>query len=89
MGMYSKLTPEAMEAYRATVRQRGENAQRERAKRRERAWNTAERAAVLLKEKFGAVQVAVFGSLVHGSPRSFTVSSNSKMSGRIFSSNSN
>ena len=66
MGMYSKLTPEAMEAYRATVRQRGENAQRERAKRRERAWNTAERAAVLLKEKFGAVQVAVFGSLVHG-----------------------
>ena len=55
-----------MEAYRATVRQRGEKAKREWAKRRERAWNIAEQATMLLKEKFGAVQVAVFGSLVHG-----------------------
>ena len=31
-----------------------------------RAWEVAEQAAALLKEQFGATQVALFGSTVHG-----------------------
>lgn len=61
-----ELTPEAMAVYRATAHQRWEEEQRERARRRERAWEVAQRAAALLREEFGATQVAVFGSLVHG-----------------------
>ena len=61
-----ELTPEAMAVYQATAHQRWEEEQRERARRRERAWEVAQRAATLLKEEFGATQVAAFGSLVHG-----------------------
>ncbi len=61
-----EVTPEAMAAYRATLRQREEQAQQEQAQRRERAWEVARRAAMLLREQFGATQVIVFGSLVHG-----------------------
>jgi predicted nucleotidyltransferase len=60
------ITPEAMAVYRATLRQREEQAKREQAERRERAWEVAQRAAALLKEQFGATQVMIFGSLVHG-----------------------
>jgi len=60
-----KLTPEAMAVYRATARRRWERERRERARRRERAWEVARRASALLKEQFGATRVVVFGSLAH------------------------
>lgn len=41
--------------------------------RRDRAWDVARRIATILKERFGATRVLVFGSLAHGAwftPRS-------------------
>lgn len=61
-----EITPEALAVYRATAQRRWNEEQRERTKRRERAWDVAQCAAVVLKEKYGATQVAVFGSLAHG-----------------------
>lgn len=61
-----QVSPEAMAVYRATARRRREKEQRALARRRERAWQVARRAVALLKEQFGATQVAAFGSLVHG-----------------------
>jgi len=55
-----------MAVYRVTARQRWERKQRELAHRKERAWQVMHRAATLLREQFGATQVAAFGSLVHG-----------------------
>lgn len=60
------LTREQMAVYRATARQRRERKQRELAHRKERAWQVVHQAATLLREQFGATQVAAFGSLVHG-----------------------
>lgn len=65
MSVTSESTPEAMAVYRATARRRWEADQRERARRHERAWETAHQAAALLKEQFGATQVMAFGSLLH------------------------
>ncbi len=59
------LTPEEMTEYRRAARLRREQEQRELARRRERAWEVARVAARLLKGRFGATRVAVFGSLVH------------------------
>jgi predicted nucleotidyltransferase len=61
-----QVSPEAMAVYRATAQRRWEEAQRELARRQERAWQVARRAVALLKEQFGATQVIAFGSLVHG-----------------------
>lgn len=61
-----ELTPEEMAVYRATARRRWERERQERARRRERAWEVARRASTLLKERFGATRVVVFGSLAHG-----------------------
>ncbi len=55
-----------MTVYRQTARQRGEEEDRARVQRLQRAWVVARQAAALLKEKFNAVDVMVFGSLVHG-----------------------
>ena len=63
--MSLELTPELFDVYRTTARQRHEKEQRERARREARAWVLARRAAGLLKERFGAARVVVFGSLVH------------------------
>ncbi|RME46580.1 MAG: nucleotidyltransferase domain-containing protein [Chloroflexi bacterium] len=60
------VTPEEMAAYRATARRRWERQQQERARRRERAWKVARRAAALLKEQYDAKRVMLFGSLVRG-----------------------
>ena len=60
------LAHERMAAYRATVCQRWEQEQRELERRKGRAWEVARHAAKLLKERFGAAQVVIFGSLVHG-----------------------
>lgn len=61
-----KLTPEKITRYRAVAKRRREQEQSEIARRRERAWRVAHRAAKLLKEEFNAARVVVFGSLIHG-----------------------
>jgi len=61
-----QVSPKAMAVYRATARRRWEEEQQALARRQERAWQVAHRAVALLKEQFGATQVAAFGSLVHG-----------------------
>lgn len=58
------VTPEEMAMYRATARRRWEREQQELARRQERAWELARRAARLLKEEFGVSRVVAFGSLV-------------------------
>ena len=58
------LTPEEMDTYRAAARRRQEQERRELARREQRAWELARRAAALLREQFGATRVRVFGSLV-------------------------
>lgn len=60
------LTPEEVATYRRAARRRHEQELRELALREKRAWALARRAANLLREQFGADQVVVFGSLVHG-----------------------
>ena len=60
------LTQEQMAAYQATAQRRRERERQELALRKELAWQVVHRAAALLREQFGATQVMVFGSLVHG-----------------------
>ena len=57
------LTPEEIEAYRAAWRRRWAEVEARRAQRQERAWGIARAAARLLRERFGARRVRVFGSL--------------------------
>lgn len=59
-------SPAAMAVYRATAQRRAAEASRTLALRRGRAREVAQQAAALLKEQFGATQVALFGSTVHG-----------------------
>jgi predicted nucleotidyltransferase len=59
-------SPAAMAAYRATAQRRAAEASRTLALRRVRAREVARQAAALLKEQFGATQVTLFGSTVHG-----------------------
>jgi len=59
----AEITAEEMAIYRATARRRWERKKREADQRRERAWRVARWAARLLKERFGATKVVVFGSL--------------------------
>ena len=61
-----KIPPEKMKRYRATMQRRQQQAQQELAQRRERAWKVAQLAGELLKTRFGATRVVVFGSLAHG-----------------------
>ena len=58
-------SPAAMAVYRATAQRRAAEASRTLALRHPRR-EVAQQAAALLKEQFGATQVAVFGSTVHG-----------------------
>ena len=60
------LNPAAMAVYRATARRRAEEEACALAIRRVRAQEVARQAASLLKKQFGATQVSVFGSTVHG-----------------------
>jgi len=59
------LTPEEIAEYRRAARARWEREREELARRLERAWEVARAAARLLRERFGATRVVVFGSLVH------------------------
>lgn len=53
-----------MAVYKAAAWQRMAQDEKELLVRRKRAWQTARRAAKLLKEDFGAHRVVVFGSLL-------------------------
>lgn len=59
----AQVTDEEMAVYRAGARRREEQERRQQAQRAQRAWMLAQRAAVLLKERFGARRVVLFGSL--------------------------
>lgn len=58
------LTPEELERYRQAARHRAHRALKDVALRRDRAMELARRAAQLLRERFGATRVVVFGSVV-------------------------
>lgn len=58
-----QVTDEEMVAYRATARQREAQARQEQERRAQRAWIVAREAAALLKERFGAQRVVLYGSL--------------------------
>ena len=65
-----KLTQKEIAAYRAGAHSRYEQARQELALREKRAWESARRAAMLLREQYDVARVVVFGSLVH--PGCFT-----------------
>lgn len=58
------LTPEQVAAYRAGARRREQQRTQALADRHTHAWDVARRGAQMLKEQFGAAQVAVFGSVL-------------------------
>jgi predicted nucleotidyltransferase len=60
-----------MAVYRATARRRAQRDRQAAADRRQRAWETARRAAELLKQQFGVGQVRLFGSLARNEPLSW------------------
>ena len=64
------LTAEELEVFRAAARRRRAAEKAALAQREQRAWELARLAAALLRERFGAGRVVVFGSLVH--PGCFT-----------------
>ncbi len=59
-----ELTPEELAIYRAAARRRHERERQELSQREKRAWELARSSAVLLRERFAATRVVVFGSLV-------------------------
>ena len=61
------LTPEKLAVYRATAQRRREQEQSELDHRREQARAAARQAARLLKARFNATRVVVFGSLARES----------------------
>ncbi|MFP3998342.1 MAG: nucleotidyltransferase family protein [Desulfobacterales bacterium] len=58
------ITPADMEIYRQTARRRKEAYEQWRRKRVEHGWALAKKAASLLRERFQADKVVVFGSLL-------------------------
>ncbi len=58
------ISPSDMEIYRQTAKQRQQALQENRRIRHERGWQVAREAAALVKERFGASRVVVFGSLL-------------------------
>ncbi len=65
-----ELSPEQIAHYRTYAQKRLQSKQPDIEKRREQAWNAARKAAKLLKKKYGATRVVVFGSLTQNT--SFT-----------------
>ncbi len=59
------MTAEDMAAYRAGARERAEREREALLLREKRAWDLAREAAALLRDRFQASRVVVFGSLVH------------------------
>lgn len=60
-----KLTEEEFKTYKRAAKLWKQRTDGETIKREERAWELAHAAAKLLRERFGASRVVVFGSLVH------------------------
>jgi len=60
-----ELTDKELEAYLRSARLREKKRGKETAEREKRAWALARRAGELLRKRFGAERVVVFGSLVH------------------------
>ena len=61
------LSPEQWRSYRPgqAVEGHGPDQLRRAERRRQQAWRVARQAAKLLRDQYGAVKVAVFGSLIH------------------------
>ncbi len=57
------MTPTQLAGYRATAERRRREASERRAERRARAWDAVSLGASILRERFGASSVVVFGSL--------------------------
>jgi predicted nucleotidyltransferase len=66
MAMDAALTPQQLRSYRAGLKSRTLALAERRAQRREHAWLVAKEAAALLRERYGATRVVVFGSLAEG-----------------------
>lgn len=64
MSRTTTIPPEKLAMYRETARRRQAQEQRRVRERFERAWQAAEAGADLLKAKYSASRVVVFGSLV-------------------------
>jgi predicted nucleotidyltransferase len=62
--MTLQISPEQMEQYKRAARIRWQRDQAEREARRQRSWELARQAALLLKKDFGAQRVVLFGSLI-------------------------
>jgi predicted nucleotidyltransferase len=62
--MATQLTPEQLEIYRHTARQREEQRKANDTARLARAWDVARQAAALLKQTYGVQRVVAFGSLL-------------------------
>jgi predicted nucleotidyltransferase len=62
--MISQISPELMEAYRATARRRRQKKEIQLKRKRENALHLAKEAAEILKQQFGAKRVVLFGSLL-------------------------
>ena len=64
LGVTLNITPEQMAGYREGYRRRKAQRAQVLAARYARAWQVARAGATMLKEQFGAAQVAVFGSVL-------------------------
>lgn len=64
------IPPEEMVRYREAARRRHEQRRQALEERRRLAWETARKAAALLKERYGATRVLLFGSLARNDPLS-------------------
>jgi predicted nucleotidyltransferase len=63
--MAQLMSDAQIKIYRQTALARAQSRREHLAAQRQKARELAQRAAALLKEEFGATQVALFGSLVH------------------------
>lgn len=68
MSSASAITPQEMARYQATARQRAVKRQQALDAWRQRARETSERAAALLKAHYGVSRVVLFGSLSRAEP---------------------
>jgi predicted nucleotidyltransferase len=62
--MLAEITAEQMAVYQETARRRRQQKARRLALRRQRALEVAQQASRALKERFGAQQVVIFGSVL-------------------------
>ena len=61
----AQLTEEDLASYRASIRERAERERVDLLEREDRAWSLARKAAALLRGRYHATRVVVFGSLAN------------------------